>query len=147
MRVCGIELQANDAIISIIELDRGLYEIHPCRINRLQIRNAESADALRKFQFAFKKLVEDYQIDCVAIRQRPMKGKFAGGVPGFKMEAAIQLIDDLVVDILTTAEVKEFTKHANAFMNFSDTGLKKFQQPAYDTAFAYLHKPNDREPS
>jgi hypothetical protein len=143
MKICGVELQANDVIISILELDRGLYEIHPCRVTRFQFRNANSTAEIRKFQFDFKKLMEDYKIDTAVIRQRPLKGKFAGGAVGFKLETAIQLIDGIDVEILSTTQIKEFTKHANAYMPFAETGLKKFQEPAYNTAFAYLHRPND----
>lgn len=140
MKVCGVELKGNDAIISLLSLDQGLFSIPDCRSSKLSINNANDAEQLRQFQFTFKKLISDYQIDKVVIRQRPTKGKFAGGYVGFKLEAIIQLCEEFETELIAINEVKESLKRNELIIDFRDTGLKKFQQNAFDTAFAYLSK-------
>ena len=90
MKVCGIELTGNDAVICLLELDRGLFAIPDCRYRKLSIHDANDSEQLKKFVFTFNKLVDDYKIDQLVIRQRPTKGKFAGGAVGFKLEAVLQ---------------------------------------------------------
>ncbi len=65
------------------------------------------------------------------------KGKFAGGAISFKLEATIQLIDgiDLEVRLLPTALIKS-TLAANPLpVPFADTGLKAFQETAFTAAY------------
>lgn len=138
MKVCGVELKANDAIISLMSLENGLYTLLDCRVKKLSINDTSDSEQLKKFQFDFDKLMADYQIEHVVIRERMKKGKFAGGAVGFKLEAAIQLTDELSVSLMTPAKSKEIIKNSQVVMNFEDTGLKQFQEQAFMTAFAYL---------
>lgn len=138
MKVCGVELKGNDAIICLMSLTDGLYNLHECRVKKLTINDATDSEQLKKFQFDFVKLMADYQIDHVVIRERMTKGKFAGGSVGFKLEAAIQLVDDLNVSLLSSSKSKEILKNSRVVMNFNDTGLKQFQEQAFLTVFSYL---------
>ena len=140
MKVCGIELKGNDAVLCIMSLNDGLFSIHECRVKRLSITDATDTELLRKFQFDFAKLTEDYQIEHVVIRERMTKGKFAGGSVGFKLESAIQLIDSVDVSLLSPAQCKEIMKKSHLQMNFSDTGLKQFQELSFMTALSYLEQ-------
>jgi len=140
MKICGIELKGNDAIICLMSLTDGLFALHECRVKKLTISDATNTEQLTKFQFDFAKLMEDYQIDHVVIRERMTKGKFAGGSVGFKLEAAIQLIDGLNVSLLSPSQTKEIMKRSHLQMNFSDTGLKQFQEASFMTALSYLEK-------
>jgi len=138
MKVCGVELKGNDAIICLITFENGLYDIPHLRVPRISINDAGDAEEMRKFQFAFSKLVEDYKIDKVVIKGRALKGKFSGGPVGFKLEAAIQLIDDLEVDILSSTFIKNALNKSQIDIDFRDTGLKKLQESAFTSALAYL---------
>ena len=140
MKVCGVELKANDAIVCLLSLDEGLFSIPDCRSTKLSINNANDANQLQSFQSTFAKLMSDYQIDKVVIRQRPTKGKFAGGYVGFKIEAILQLCENFDVELIAINEVKESLKRNELIIDFRDTGLKKFQQNAFDTAFAFLSR-------
>jgi hypothetical protein len=82
----------------------------------------------------------DYSVDTVVIRQRPMKGKFAGGAVGFKLEAAIELIDGLDVEIMSAMDIKASLKRNPVHIPYAETGLKIYQEVAFNTAFAYLMK-------
>lgn len=138
MKVCGIELKANDAIICIISLDQGLYTLHECRVKKVSIADATSQEQLSKFQFDMAKLLADYQIEHVVIKERLTKGKFAGGAVSFKLEAAIQLIADMPATLLSGSKIKATLKESHTQMQFQDTGLKQFQEQAFMAAFAFL---------
>jgi len=142
MKVCGVEIKSNEAIICIISKENNLYDIPHTRVQRVTLDNAGDAEAVQKFQFTFAKLMEDYQVTHVQIKGRALKGKFAGGPVGFKIEAAIQLISDLQVDILAGTFIKKELSRSQIDIDFRDTGLKQFQEQAFSTAFAYLEAQN-----
>lgn len=138
VRACGVELKGNEALICLLEKNAGLFTLPDCRQQRISIRNTDDPEQLQAFQNTFRKLLQDYQVDKVAIRARPQKGKFAGGAVGFKLEAAIQLIEGVDVTLLTNTEIKEQLKATPLFIDFEETGLKKFLEPAFNIAFCHL---------
>ncbi len=121
-----------------MEKANGLYDIPNIRVPKISIKDAGDAEQVKGFQFAFAKLIEDYKIDAVVIKGRALKGKFAGGPVGFKLEAAIQLIDGLDVEIVSSSYVKGAWAKTQVNIDFRDTGLKKLQEQAFSTVFAYL---------
>ena len=138
MKVCGVELKGNEAILCVMGIANGLYDLPKTRVQRIGIENAGDAEQLHKFQFAFAKFMEDYQVEKVIIKGRALKGKFAGGPVGFKLEAAIQLISELDTEIVSGSFVKSTLAKSQVDIDFRDTGLKKFQETAFSAAFAYL---------
>ncbi|GHF81661.1 DUF3010 family protein [Thalassotalea marina] len=138
MKVCGVELKGNDAILCVMSKANGLYDLPHIRVPKISINDAADAEQVRKFKFTFEKLLADYQIDKVVIKGRALKGKFAGGPVGFKLEAAIQLIDSVETEIVSATFVKTALAKTQVSIDFRDTGLKKFQETAFQTAFAYL---------
>ena len=85
-------------------------------------------------------LFSDYKVDEIAIIEREQKGKFAGSAKGFKMETAIQLIEELDVRVFSTTEIKEQLKRNPIPIAFEDTGLKKYQENAFVNAYVYIMK-------
>lgn len=98
----------------------------------------DSAHELLYFQKTFAKLIEDYQVDEVVIRARQKKGKFAGGANGFKLEAALQLLIPIKVRLIDAPAQKAALKKYPLPITFAETGLKKFQEPAFMAAFAAI---------
>jgi len=138
MKACGVEIKGNDAIICIMSKENNLYDIPQTRVQKVSLDNAGDAEQVQKFQFTFAKLMEDYQVTDVLIKGRALKGKFAGGPVGFKVEAAIQLIQDLHVEILAGSFIKKELAKSQIDIDFRDTGLKQYQEQAFGTVFAYL---------
>ena len=138
MKVCGVELKGNDAIICIMSRENGLYDIPQTRVQKISIDNAGEVEHMQKFQFTFAKLMTDYKVEHVVIKGRALKGKFAGGPVGFKLEAAIQLIEDLPVDIIAGSFIKKELTKSQVDIDFRDTGLKQYQEQAFNTVFAFL---------
>jgi len=138
MKACGVEIKGNDAIICIMSKENNLYDIPQTRVQKVSLDNAGDAEEVQKFQFTFAKLMEDYQVTHVLIKGRALKGKFAGGPIGFKVEAAIQLISDLSVEILAGSFIKKELAKSQIDIDFRDTGLKQYQEQAFGTVFAFL---------
>lgn len=139
MRICGVDLAGNDAVICLLELKKGEFNLPDCRMRKLTLKKEHTATDLRQFQFEFAKLMSDYSVDKVVIRERMPKGKFAGGAISFKLESAIQLIEGLNVIVLTPSQIKSALSENLLPVKFSDTGLKAFQEVAFKAAYA-AHK-------
>lgn len=140
MRVCGIEIKSNEAIICLMTLQQGLFQLPDCRQQRFVLQHDKDAEAMRKFQFTLQKFLQDYQVGQVVIKERPQKGKFAGGAIGFKIEAALQLLPDVEVALVSSQHIKEQLSRNPLLIDFKATGLKGFQQTAFETAYAWLHR-------
>lgn len=143
MIACGVEIKSNDAIICIMSKENNLYDIPHTRVQKISLDNAGDAEQVQKFQFTFAKLMEDYQVTHVQIKGRALKGKFSGGPIGFKIEAAIQLISELNVEILAGSFIKKELARSQIDIDFRDTGLKQYQEEAFTTVFAYLESQNN----
>ena len=139
MKICGIELTRNEAIISLVLFENDIFHLPQCRVRRIQCQDPDNRAALRYFQKSFAKLVEDYKIDALVIKQRMKKGRYAGSADSFKLEAALQLLEDSIeVQLISAIQIKENLKKYPLPIRFEETGLKKFQQTAFMTAFAYI---------
>ena len=136
MRILGVELTGNDAVVCLLHLEDQQFEIPDCRVRKLTLPKDHTREDLQQFQFAFAKLVSDYRVDKVAIKERLPKGKFAGGAISFKLESAIQLIADIDVVLLSSTQIKSVLSEHPLPIAFADTGLKVFQETAFTTAYA-----------
>lgn len=136
MKICGVELSSNDAVICLLNLDNQEFNIPECRVRKLSLPKGHTRKDLQHFQFSFAKLMADYSIEKVAIKERMPKGKFAGGAIGFKLEAAIQLIAELDVVVLEPSRIKTAISENPFTIPFADTGLKVFQEAAFTVAYA-----------
>ncbi len=147
MRTCGVEITGSDVLLCILTKDNDVFDIRDVRQTRFTLGDGNDTEVMRKFQFDFRKLMQDYQIDSVAIKERQPKGKFAGSAKGFKMETAIQLIEELDVQIFSATTIKEQLKRNPLPIEFEDTGLKKFQENAFISAYVYLMRKTYKQES
>ena len=136
MKVCGVELAANDAVICILNQENSQFTLPECRVRKLSLPKDHTRSDLQQFQFAFEKLMSDYKVDKVAIKERLTKGKFAGGAVSFKLESAIELIKELDVVLLSPAQIKSALSDNPRPISATDAGLKAFQEGAFKTAYA-----------
>ncbi|WP_394176731.1 DUF3010 family protein [Thalassotalea litorea] len=139
MKVCGVEIKGDDAVICVMSFENQLFDLPHVRVPKVSLDRGTDTENIRKFQFTFAKLMADYGVETVVIKERMTKGKFAGGSQGFKIEAAIQLIEALTVELVRPADIKEKLKKSQVEIDFRDTGLKQFQQGAFETVFTYFN--------
>ena len=136
MRICGVDLDGNDAVICLLFLENQQFNIPECRVRKLTLPKVHSRGDLQYFKATFTKLMSDYQVEKVVIRERMPKGKFSGSAISFKLEAVIQLISELEVEILSPSQIKTALKESPLHIAFEETGLKVFQKNAFTAAFA-----------
>ncbi|WP_138439041.1 DUF3010 family protein [Marinobacter alexandrii] len=137
MIICGVELSGSDAVVCLLNLDYGQFSLPECKVRKLTLKKNHTRADLQEFQASFAKLLSDDSVQKVAIKERMPKGKFAGGAISFKLEATIQLIAEVDVDVtlLSPAQIKS-TLAANPLpITFAETGLKVFQETAFVVAF------------
>ncbi len=150
MTICGVDLTGSDAVLCLLNLDRGPFSLPDCKVRKLSLNKNHTREDLKQFQAAFAELMAGHGVTSIVIRERMPKGKFAGGAISFKLEAAIQLIDgiELEVRLLPPALIKS-TLFANPLpIPFVETGLKVFQETAFTAAYvghmAKQHGPTDQ---
>ncbi|MCK5881644.1 MAG: DUF3010 family protein [Sinobacterium sp.] len=136
MLVCGVELKGKEAILTLLSLDKGVFMVPDCRQRAFTVSPSYTAQTMKEFSFAFQKLVEDYKIEEIAILGRDQKGKFMGSATSFKLEAVLQLLD-CPVTVMSSADIKAQIKRNPVLVEFDSLGLKTFQKPAFNVAFAY----------
>ncbi|MBD8511503.1 DUF3010 family protein [Photobacterium sp. CAU 1568] len=138
MKIFAVELKGKEANLCLLSLKQGMFSIPDCRSQKLVLSDAFDNQQMRQFQKSFKKLVEDYQVEHIVIKTRETRGKHAGSAESFKMETAIQLIDDLDVTFISNAEIKEKLKRSPLSVDFRGTGLRQFQENAFVAGYAFL---------
>ncbi len=135
MRICGVDLTGSDAVICLLTQGEAGFNLPDCKVRKISLKKKHTGEDLREFQQEFEKLMCDYRVDKVAIKERMPKGKFAGGAISFKLESAIQLISDLNVTLLSSSQIKAGLLENPLSIDFSETGLKVFQENAFKTAY------------
>lgn len=137
MIICGVELSGSDAVLCILQLDRGQFSLPECNVRKLSLPKKYTRQDLKQFQATFTDLMVEHGVNRVAIKERMTKGKFAGGAVSFKLEAAIQLVSvaELEVTLLPPALIKSTLAAKPLPIPFADTGLKAFQETAFIAAY------------
>ena len=138
MRICGIELTGNDAVVCLLHEDKGLFNLPEARIRKLTLKKDHNRADLQRFQADMVQFLKDYKVEKVVIKERLQKGKFAGGAVSFKLEAAIQLISEpeIEVALISASQLKAILADNPLPVPFAETGLKQFQEAAFLAAYA-----------
>ena len=137
MIVCGVELTGSDAVVCLLNLDRGQFSLPECKVRKLSLRKNHTREDLKQFQADFAALMAEHEVGCVAIKERMPKGKFAGGAISFKLEATIQLMagNEPEVRLLPSSLIKSTLASNPLPIPFAETGLKAFQETAFVAAY------------
>lgn len=94
MKVCGIEIQGNEAVLAILTLENGEYTVVESNIKKIELRNnTKNQEEVRSFYQTVSAFFRDNNFDLIGIKERPKSGKYAGGPVSFKIEALIQNTD------------------------------------------------------
>jgi len=136
MKACGIELKANDAILTIVEQTDQVSHI-AVSIKKISLGDSESTTDIIAFKENVETFFSDNGIEKVFIKKRATKGKFAGGSNTFKMEALIQLITEQEIILLSSQSISAFNKKHSVTLPES---LKKYQHESFLTAVTGLSK-------
>ncbi|WP_026006361.1 DUF3010 family protein [Moritella dasanensis] len=140
MRICSVELAGNEVNLCFLSLKDGMFELIECRKRKITLASSTEAYQMRQFHKEFAQLMTDYKIDNVVIKERLTKGKFSGSSTSFKAEAAIQLVTSVEVNMVSQTFYKQLVQDHPIFVDFAETGLKKFQQNAFTLGCLFLNE-------
>lgn len=129
MKICGIELKANNTILTVIE-DK---EYIDTKVKKISLEDDESQLDIRTYCNDLLVFLETEKIDKVVIKKRAKKGNFAGGAVTFKMEALIQLNPKCEVELVSPQSISAYEKKNPVEF---PSGLKKYQEQAYLSALS-----------
>jgi len=134
-KICGIDLDKNEARFVVLDGQAAHFEIIPTEISRLALTDPKSQNEARAFQTTIQKFLDDNGIESVGIRERLSKGRMKGGTITFKLEGLIQTCRQEVV-LISPATIRKAISNAN--IEFSELPIAKFQHEAYGAAYALM---------
>lgn len=135
MRVCGIELKSNNCILALVEIKNNNITGIDLPIKKIILDEDENQDSIKTFIEEFDSFIKMNKVDKIIIKKRAKKGNFAGGAVTFKMEALIQAIASVKVELIASAKISSYEKKNS--IEFPE-GLKKYQEQAYSSVLASL---------
>lgn len=128
MIICGIELKANNTILSIIQTDEQKVIYVNNKVKKLTLDDDENKSSLLKYQDKLDQFLEENKVEKVALKKRAKKGTFAGGSVTFKVETMIQLNTVCDVELVTSQAISKYTKKNEVII---PEKLNKYQEQAY----------------
>ncbi len=131
MKICGIELKSNNAIVSIIEILNEKINYIDIKQKKITLKDDEDKNSLLSFKNEIDTFLEDNQIDKIAIKKRAKKGTFAGGAVTFKIEVIIQLNSICEVKFISSQAISKYSKKNE--IEFPPV-LNKYQEQSYLSA-------------
>lgn len=134
MKVCGVELKANNAIFSVFEKsDDDIVIYIDLKIKKITLDDDEKQEDIFEFSKQLNLFLQENQIKKIFIKKRAKKGNFAGGPVTFKMEGLIQLNQVCETVLVSSQTISSFEK--KNIIEFPKE-LKKYQESAYLTVLA-----------
>ncbi len=128
MKICGIELKSNNAIVSVIEHLNDKINFIETKTKKIVLGNDEDITSLIKYKNEIESFLSENKIEKIALKKRAKKGTFAGGAITFKSEAIIQLNSVCEVNFITSQAITKYTKANEPFL---PKELNKYQEQAY----------------
>ncbi len=128
MKLCGIELKGNDAVLVILDItgERATHIDIPTR--KIALGDSENAAEVTVFKDTIERFFKVNGITKALIKKRAKKGKFAGGPDTFKMEALIQIVPDVEVTLISPQALAAMEKKNDIALPAT---LNKYQHVAY----------------
>ena len=135
MKICAIDLKANNTVLVVVEKNDDLVDYTDLKIKKIELADDEVQENIISYSLAINEFLKENQIEQVLIKKRAKKGSFSGGSNTFKAEAIIQLNTVCKVELISAQTINAFEKKNN--IEFPKN-LKKYQEQAYLTALAFL---------
>lgn len=134
-RICGIDLDKNEARFVVMDGDALGFELVPTDISRLVLADYKSQAEVNAFRDAVQAFFDENRIDIVSVRERLSKGRMKGGTITFKLEGLIQTCRQEVA-LVSPATIRKAI--ANANIDLTELPVAKFQHEAYGAAYCLI---------
>jgi len=137
MRICGIDLKANNTILSVMDTneDDDIVVYIDMKTKKITLEDDENQDDVRSYCNDLLIFLKQNNIQKIAIKKRAKKGNFAGGAVTFKMEGLIQLNPHCAAELISSQSIGAYEK--KNIVDFPKE-LKKYQEHSYKAALASI---------
>lgn len=136
MRICGMELKSNYAVLALIDFDEDdIIDYIDLKIKKIVLEDDENSEEVKEFYNSINEFLSNNSVNKVVIKKRSKKGTFSGGAVTFKMEGLIQLNKVCEVSLISSQSVSSFEK--KNMITFPKV-LKKYQESAYLTILSSI---------
>lgn len=135
MRICGIDLKANNAIFSVIDISENEPIYIDLKTKKITLEDDETQNDIRGFCNDLLVFLTKNSIDKVVVKKRAKKGNFAGGAVTFKMEGFIQLNPHCAVELISSQSISSYQKKNEVELPLT---LKKYQEQSYLSAISSI---------
>ena len=135
MAICGIEMYGSEARLVLLNGDKSSFFHSDVKPKKLKIADDENPDEVRAFRDSMFAFFRENNVALVVIKKRGKKGDYSGGPIGFKLEGLIQLYEECQVTLLAPQTISAAQKKHSPR---KPVNLKKYQYPAFETAFCAL---------
>lgn len=136
MRICGVTLEGNNAILSVVEVIEGSEPTFISIPNaRISLGDDKVSQHIKNFQLTMQSIVNDWNIHTFVIKTRQKKGRMQGGGDTFKMEALIQSLECESVKFISPNAIAAFIKKETPE---KPDGCKAYQAGAYFAVLRHL---------
>ena len=136
MRICGISIDSNKSNLVVLEItndDINKFKIIDTGILKIALENETEQIKVKSFSEKLQEFIDDNKIELIGIKKRLHSGKFSGGAISFKIEATIQLLNNVKVLIIPAKTIASKSKEIQL-----DNSLFKYQHEAFKTAYTVL---------
>lgn len=135
MTICGIEISASEVRLVILQGEKKDFTLLDTKLRKIKLTDDSDQNKVKAFQDSIFAYFHENQVSEIAIKKRGKKGDFSGGPVGFKLEGIIQLYDNCSVSLVAPQTISAIQKKFNVE---KPKELKKYQYPAFETAFSKL---------
>jgi 4-alpha-glucanotransferase len=137
LKICAIDLKANNTILVVLEKNNEKIQYIDLKIKKIELEDDEIQENIISYSKVISEFLQENKIEQVLIKKRAKKGSFSGGANTFKVEAIIQLNSVCKVELISAQTINAFEKKRN--IEFPNN-LKKYQEQAYLCALSFLQK-------
>ena len=114
MRICGLELKSNNAIVSVIDSLNDEINYINTKTKKIVLENDEEITSILKYKKEIESFLSENKIEKIALKKRAKKGTFAGGAVTFKAETIIRLNDICEVVFITSQAISPWYSFAGS---------------------------------
>jgi hypothetical protein len=137
LKICAIDLKANNTILVVLEKNNNKIEYIDLKIKKIELEDDEIQENIISYSKTLNNFLQENKIEQVIIKKRAKKGSFSGGANTFKAEAIIQLNTVCRVELISSQSINAFEKKNSIEL---PNNLKKYQEQGYLSALTFLSK-------
>jgi hypothetical protein len=135
MTICGIEISASEVRLVLLKGEKKDFVLLDTKPRKIKLADDSDQNEVKTFRDSIFAYFHEKQVSEIVIKKRGKKGDYSGGPVGFKLEGIIQLYDNCPVSLVAPQTISAIQKKNNVE---KPKELKKYQHPAFETAFSKL---------